>query len=70
MNRRDFLKLSAAGAAALSLPNMVFSAASARNKPNVLFMAIDDLNDWVGCLGGHPDSHPGSQPSRSNHLSP
>jgi arylsulfatase A-like enzyme len=20
----------------------------------VLFIAIDDLNDWVGCLGGHP----------------
>ncbi len=23
-------------------------------KPNVLFIAIDDLNDWVGCLNGHP----------------
>ncbi len=23
-------------------------------KPNVLFIAIDDLNDWVGCLKGHP----------------
>ena len=23
-------------------------------KPNVLFITIDDLNDWVGCLGGHP----------------
>lgn len=22
--------------------------------PNVLFIAIDDLNDWVGPLGGHP----------------
>ena len=22
--------------------------------PNVLFIAIDDLNDWIGCLGGHP----------------
>jgi choline-sulfatase len=21
--------------------------------PNVLFIAIDDLNDWVKCLGGH-----------------
>src|SRR6478735_5451302 len=23
-------------------------------QPNVLFIAIDDLNDWVGPLGGHP----------------
>lgn len=23
-------------------------------KPNVVFIAIDDLNDWVGPLGGHP----------------
>ncbi|MDP6361206.1 MAG: sulfatase-like hydrolase/transferase, partial [Planctomycetota bacterium] len=25
-------------------------------RPNVLLIAIDDLNDWVSCLGGHPDS--------------
>ncbi len=25
-------------------------------KPNVLFIVIDDLNDWVGCLGGHPQA--------------
>lgn len=24
-------------------------------KPNILFIAVDDLNDWVGFLGGHPD---------------
>lgn len=24
--------------------------------PNVLFIAMDDLNDWVGCLGGHPQA--------------
>src|SRR5580704_1780640 len=25
--------------------------------PNVLFIVIDDLNDWVGCLGGNPQAH-------------
>jgi len=29
------------------------SATRAESRPNVLFIAIDDLNDWVGCLGGH-----------------
>ena len=23
--------------------------------PNVLMIIADDLNDWVGCLGGHRD---------------
>ena len=25
----------------------------AAERPNVLFIAVDDLNDWIGCLGGH-----------------
>ena len=31
-------------------------AAHAQSRPNVLFIAMDDLNDWVGCLGGHPQA--------------
>ena len=29
------------------------AADPAARAPNVLFIAIDDLNDWIGCLGGH-----------------
>ena len=32
------------------------SHAKDTHKPNVLLIAVDDLNDWVGCLGGHPQT--------------
>lgn len=31
-------------------------AADSIDRPNILFIAVDDLNDWVGCLGGHPQA--------------
>jgi arylsulfatase A-like enzyme len=34
----------------LALP----SPAAVPAKPNILFIAIDDQNDWIGHLGGHP----------------
>ncbi len=40
--------------AMLLLPTAAIAGESPR--PNVLFIAIDDLNDWVGCLGGHPQA--------------
>ena len=36
------------------LPETLQAADTA--KPNVLFIAIDDLNDWVGFLDGHPQA--------------
>ena len=36
-----------------SVSNLGFSA---QGRPNVLFIAIDDQNDWIGCLDGHPNS--------------
>ncbi len=52
-SRRTFLGTATAGIAAMTLGGL--SRCTVQQKPNVLFIAIDDLNDWVGCLGGHPD---------------
>lgn len=46
IDRRKFL------ASAAAMPGYF---AAPRDRRNVLFISIDDLNDWVGCLGGHPD---------------
>lgn len=38
---------------------VIFSCSSEKQdlqKPNILFIAIDDMNDWVGVLGGHPQA--------------
>jgi choline-sulfatase len=37
-------------------PTTVDSGPPLASKPNILFIAIDDLNDWVGALGGHPQA--------------
>lgn len=37
------------------LLNVAETMAAAKSKrPNVLFIAVDDLNDWISVLGGHP----------------
>jgi len=48
MNRRTFLTVAGGGLAA--------AAQGGAGRPNVLMICVDDLNDWIGCLGGHPDS--------------
>ena len=35
---------------------LVCHAEDMAEHPNVLFIAVDDLNDWVGCLDGHPQT--------------
>ncbi len=36
-------------------PSLFGQAAHAKG-PNVLFISVDDLNDWIGPLGGHPQT--------------
>jgi arylsulfatase A-like enzyme len=43
-------------AAFLCLTCSWFARTAEAERPNVLFIAIDDLNDWIGCLGGHPQA--------------
>ena len=37
----------------ISVPS---SSSAQQPKPNILFIAVDDLNDWIGCMGGHPQT--------------
>ena len=51
---------SAPGQAFLTLTLLLLAAASpvagGARPPDMLLIAIDDLNDWVGVLGGHPQA--------------
>jgi arylsulfatase A-like enzyme len=38
----------------ISLASHLHAEKAAR--PNVLFIGLDDMNDWIGCLGGHPQA--------------
>lgn len=39
---------------ALLAVGVVCHSAYAAERPNVLMIVVDDMNDWVSCLGGHP----------------
>ena len=35
---------------------VAIASVSLADRPNVLFIAVDDLNDWIGCMQGHPQA--------------
>ena len=39
----------------VAMPWVAQDSSAETQPPNVLFIAVDDLNDWISCLGGHPD---------------
>lgn len=51
--RRQVLAAGAASASLLAAPAIAQTA----TRPNVLFISIDDLNDWISPLGGYPGVH-------------
>lgn len=50
LTRRSMLAATAAA------PFLLCRKAEAAAPKNVLFLSVDDLNDWIGCLGGHPQT--------------
>ena len=62
MKRREFLTKASVCAGAAALPRWVWAAeprtgsVEGRKRINVLFLAIDDLNHWVGYLGRNPQT--------------
>ena len=58
MNRNNLFPLTGLLAIVLTLSacNPKTDAESQDNKPNVLLIGVDDLNDWIGCMGGHPQA--------------
>ena len=50
--RRDFLKTAVLGGMAFCLPSCGTQPPPSQ-KTNVLFISLDDLNDWIEPLGGH-----------------
>ncbi|MEO0454724.1 MAG: sulfatase, partial [Verrucomicrobiota bacterium] len=41
--------------ASVALPSAI-AQAFVTEKPNVIMIGVDDLNDWIGVLGGHPQA--------------
>ncbi len=55
-SRRNLLLGGAGALAAFAAYRLDWLAEIVREHPNVLMLIVDDLNDWVGPLGGHPNT--------------
>ena len=51
LSRRRFLRTVGAGAVACALPDALLGGQRKAKKPNVLFIAVDDLRPELHCFG-------------------
>jgi len=59
ISRRGFLRAAGVGAVGVVAARLAGAEVSgAARRPNVLFVSVDDWNDWVGCHGGNQAKTP------------
>lgn len=51
MKRRDFMKLAGAGTLSLAAQSALGQEQPDRNRPNILWIACDDMSADLGCFG-------------------
>src|SRR5262245_14239090 len=56
VTRRSVLKAAALAGAAFSVGGRAVAQLNRRSCFNVLMICLDDMNDWCGFLGGHPQA--------------
>ena len=56
IKRRDFLHLAGMASLGCILPGCNKLSDKTVKRPNILFISVDDLNNWIEPLGGHPQA--------------
>lgn len=59
MKQKALIMIAGTVAAAIAIFALVEKSDMDTNgkKPNVILIAVDDLNDWIGCMDGHPQAN-------------
>ena len=56
INRRKFINVAGFASLGLLMPGCKMLNDNTNQKPNILMISIDDLNNWIEPLGGHPQA--------------